>query len=472
MADNDKIKKVLGLGAALFSGDDNVQIGVLNAMDEQFDATAQMYTQGVETTLSNIPEAKKIAAEQKRKQKERERKAKILAGTYAANYKGVTGVDIEDAAKFFLQTYDPNNTEKLPNLEKEFLTRSIVQQDKINTAVNTRPSFSTERRDAFLKQFTEPTVQDIFEGAAETGRYQEIDPVTGKSRNITAGEIKDYMETATFYDPDAAIELNSNYSYAFPMQRQQQINRNLSEGINRAIGIAEDELDAVFGSTKGQDGQRLFQTEDLEQLFIQVNTGTSNYLRNFAPVVPEERDPSQPVVAGNVTYGTQINLTTELARVVADINESSLRGFSKNGVFDTVSTNLNEKIATAANQQLKMRPIIKGLIDKKDGLNIIARTIYNPITRTNFKDITELAKYDTQTGTDYTTTITNLYNDVQTKLGSGQTEEGDEKETSTPSSKDYTAVSKMVDGRVVKLYRSNENGVLYTDAELTQPFQE
>ena len=226
------------------------------------------------------------------------------------------------------------------------------------------------------------------------------------------------------------------------------------------------------GHTLANHRQRLFQTEDLEQLFIQVNTGTSNYLRNFAPVVPEEQDPSQPVVAGNVTYGTQINLTTELARVVADINESSLRGFAKNGVFDTVSTNLNEKIATAANQQLKMRPIIKGLMDKKDGLNIIARTIYNPITRTNFKDITELAKYDTQTGTDYTTTITNLYNDVQTKLGSGQTEEGDEKETSTPSSKDYTAVSKMVDGRVVKLYRSNENGVLYIDAELTQPFQE
>ena len=44
---DDRQKKILGLMATAFSGDDNVQIGVLNALDDQFDESTFQYQQGI-----------------------------------------------------------------------------------------------------------------------------------------------------------------------------------------------------------------------------------------------------------------------------------------------------------------------------------------------------------------------------------------------------------------------------------------
>ena len=86
---DDRQKKILGLMATAFSGDDNVQIGVLNALDDQFDESTFQYQQGIDSVINNIPEAKKLAIESKKKEEARKQKAIDLGNLYKLQSPGL-----------------------------------------------------------------------------------------------------------------------------------------------------------------------------------------------------------------------------------------------------------------------------------------------------------------------------------------------------------------------------------------------
>ena len=465
---DDRQKKILGLMATAFSGDDNVQIGVLNALDDQFDEATFQYQQGIDSVINNIPEAKKLAIESKKKEEARKQKAKDLGNLYKLQFPGLDKSYPDfyiDSAKSYLKKYDPDNTLNLKNLEKDFLSRQIVQQEEIKNNVKTSPSsFSTEKRDSFMEQFNKPKMQDLFEGAAETGQYQEIDPNTGKLVNISASQIKDYFETAQNYDPNQPFSLTPQYNYAFPIQRGQAIQRNLSEGINRGINLVEKQLKNSFGITIGEGGKRIYETDDFKDLYRVVYADSSNYLATYAPVVPEELDSSQPLVSGNVPFAIEASLAVNIGNIYSSLAPSQREDFKKNNRI-LVASDTGEKIINAANQRLDFKPIVQAY--KNLDFNGVAQTITNPLTGRKFKNIGELGKYDLQTGSNFAEQII----DNMEKYASDKAAEEKSEIPNTPDKGGYDTTSAMVDGKITTIYRSKTTGQLFLDPELTKPYR-
>jgi len=207
--------------------------------------------------IDNINEARKIQAEREQEIKARENKANRISKQL--------GIDI-DAAKAFLNDFDPNNNQNPFELEKLYRQIDVQQLDKLDASTKITPiipgsgsMISPETTGGtFGDMFRMPTTRDAFTRAEE-------------QLGLKPGEGVQYYESATqSYTPNV-LETDYGYSFAMKAPGLDTIAKNDIREIEQTFTqMAGGDYDAVKGG--------VFPNQYLDSAGQLINTADSiNY---------------------------------------------------------------------------------------------------------------------------------------------------------------------------------------------------
>ena len=262
--------------------------------------------------IDNINEARKIQAEREQEIKARENKANRISKQF--------GIDI-DAAKAFLNDFDPNNNQNPFELEKLYRQIDVQQLDKLDASTKITPiipgsgsMISPETTGGtFGDMFRMPTTRDAF-----TKAEQQL--------GLKPGEGAQYYESATqSYTPNV---LETDYGYSFAMKAP-----GLDAIAKNDIREIEETFTQMAGGSYDAMKGGVFPNQYLNNQGQPINTGLKDYdesaFYNDAALLGQDIYASQ---RGNrqVPFGQKENTyvaeSSFLAASLSNINRGVIAG--------------------------------------------------------------------------------------------------------------------------------------------------